>query len=249
MTSCGAGTYTVRKTRPSAVSSMPLLLLRRCSDKNGRSGSLAISVALTRRWRPLSTLVTTITARRAARSALRAVRMSSFMGRILLHLFHEHPDSAAAGQADLPGGLIGDAEFQHFRLAALDHIERLGDHGALDAAAGHRAEKIALLVDNEVRADRARRRAPGLDHRRQRHRAPVLAPILGGFENVVVGCEHGGPPLLQGRIASDERQIGRQPKVVTRFPIRHSPFRHSLYSMEYSASRHILQPCFRIAGD
>src|SRR5579862_8013576 len=196
MTSCGAGTYTVRKTRPSAVSSMPLLLLRRCSDKNGRSGSLAISVALTRRWRPLSTLVTTITARRAARSALRAVRMSSFMGRILLHLFHEHADSAAAGQADLPGGLIGDAEFQHFRLAALDHVERLGDHRALDAAARDRAEKIAFAVDDQIGADRARRRTPGLDHGGERHVAAVLAPILGGFEDVVIGREHELPPLF-----------------------------------------------------
>src|SRR5580658_4791147 len=37
-------------------------------------------------------------------------------------------------------------------------------------------------------------------------------------------------------------------KVFTASPIRHSPFRHSLYSYEYSASRNLLHPGFGIAG-
>src|SRR5271154_3317060 len=86
----------------------------------------------------------------------------------LFHLLHKHPDRAAAGQADLPGGFVGNAEFKHFGLAALDHVERLGDDGAFDAAAGHRTEEIAVLVDDQIRADRTRRRAPGFDHGRQR---------------------------------------------------------------------------------
>jgi hypothetical protein len=94
--------------------------------------------------------VTTITGRRAARSAL------SFGERLELHdqpdLLDEHPDGAAAGQPDIPGGLVGDAEFQHFRLAALDHVERLGHHRALDAAAGDRAEERAVVVDDEAGA-------------------------------------------------------------------------------------------------
>src|ERR1700726_3939283 len=81
--------------------------------------------------------------------SLFAIRYSLFaIRRFLVHLLHEHPDGAAAGQADFPGGLVGDAEFQHFRLAAVDHVERLGDDGPFDAAAGHRAEEIALVVDD-----------------------------------------------------------------------------------------------------
>jgi hypothetical protein len=42
----------------------------------------------------------------------------------------------------------------------------------LDAAARDRAEKIALAVDDEMRTDRARGRAPGLDHGGERDAAP-----------------------------------------------------------------------------
>src|SRR6478736_6995147 len=81
----------------------------------------------------------------------------------LFHLLHEHPDGAAAGEPHLPGGLVGDAELEHSRLAAVDHIERLGDHRAFDTAARHRAEEVSLLVDHQIGADRPRRRAPGLN--------------------------------------------------------------------------------------
>ena len=50
------------------------------------------------------------------------------------------------------------------------------------------SEEIALVVDDEVRADRPRRRAPGLDHRGERDAAPGLAPVLGGFEDVFVAA-------------------------------------------------------------
>ena len=30
----------------------------------------------------------------------------------------------------MPGGFVGDAEFQHFRLATLDHVDRVGDDRA-----------------------------------------------------------------------------------------------------------------------
>src|SRR5262249_55272302 len=118
---------------------MPLLPLRRCSDSTALSGSLAMSAAFTSRCSPLSTSVTTMAPRRAARSALRAVRSESFIpcsqfvmrkpseatpsGMTLIYLFHQHADLAATGEADLPGGLIGDAEFQHFGFAGVDHIE------------------------------------------------------------------------------------------------------------------------------
>src|SRR5262245_5051676 len=106
-----------------------------------------------------------------------------------LHLLHIDADRPAAGEADLPGGLVGDAEFERLGLAALDHVERLGDDRALDAAARHRAEEIALALDAEVRADRPRRRAPGLDHGGKRDAAALFAPFLGGLEDVVVARE------------------------------------------------------------
>src|SRR5262245_46591101 len=166
---------------------MPLLPLRMRLSSALASGSRAISAAFTSRCAPVATSVTTTAARRAARSVLSDVRMSSFT---LVHLLHVDPDLSAAGEADLPGGLVGDAEFERLRLAALDHVDRLGHDGTLDAAPRHRAEEVALLIDDQVRADRPGRRAPGLDHGRERNTAALLAPVLGGFENIFVACEH-----------------------------------------------------------
>src|SRR3954452_11120068 len=144
MTSFGDGTWTVRNTLPSGVSSMPLFAERRCFSRKSFSGSLRISVNFTSRCAPLSWLVTTMTARRAVRSSFSALRMSRCKG--LLHLLDEHLDLAAAGQPDLPGSLVGDAEFERLGLAAFDHVDGLGDHRAFDAAARHRAQEVALLV-------------------------------------------------------------------------------------------------------
>src|SRR5215216_6267858 len=66
----------------------------------------------------------------------------------LIHFFDQHPDGAAAGEANLPGGLVGDAEFQQLRLSTFDHVQGLGNHRAFDTAAGNRTEKITGLVDN-----------------------------------------------------------------------------------------------------
>src|ERR1700751_504107 len=124
---------------------MPLLPERRCSASAERSGSLARSAVFTNRCLPLSTLVTTIAARRAARSAFSAVRLSSFMASQrtddLVHLLHKHPNRAAARQAHLPSGFVGDAEVKHFWLAVFDHVQRFRDDGAFDTAPGHRAEE------------------------------------------------------------------------------------------------------------
>src|ERR1051326_5517618 len=98
--------------------------------------------------------------------------------------------SAALTSRCAPRGLVGDAELERLRLAALDHVERLGDHVALDAAARDRAEEIALVVDDEIRADRPRRRSPRLDHRRERNPASLFLPILGSFENVFLARKH-----------------------------------------------------------
>src|SRR5262249_47159942 len=106
-----------------------------------------------------------------------------------LHLLDVHADGAAAGESDLPGGLVGDAEFESLGLAALDHVKRLGHDRALDAAARHRAEEIALAAADKVRAGRPRRRAPRLDHGGERDAAALFAPLLGGLEDVVVARE------------------------------------------------------------
>src|SRR6185369_14470873 len=176
MTSCAGGTCTVRNTLPSGVSSIPLLPLRMCFSINACSGSPATSAALTSRCSPLATSVTTTAARRAARSAFNACRTSSFTSAYFLHI---NADGATAGQADLPGRFICDAEFEHLRFAALDHVHRFGHHGALDAAAGYGSEEVTVVVNDEVRADRSRRRAPCLDHRCKRNLAPVFPPFFG----------------------------------------------------------------------
>src|SRR5262245_18211450 len=190
MTRRGDGTCTVRKTLPCGVSAGPLLPERSRAASSSLSGSLATSAALTRRCSPVASLVTTITARRAARSALRPLRMSSFIGPSI-HLLHVNADRAAARQADLPGRLVGDAELQRLRLAALDHVDRLGDHRAFDAAARYAPQELALVVDHQVRADRARRRAPGLHYGRERDPAALLAPVLGRLQDVFIARQHG----------------------------------------------------------
>src|SRR5580704_16279632 len=185
---------------------MPLLPIRRCFSSTSLSGSPPTSARLTSRCAPLATSVTTMAARRAARSLLSVVKMASFTSasrklaspecdaRPLLDLLQIDPDGAAAGEPDLPGGLVGDAEFERLGFALLDHVERFGHHRALHAAARDRAQEIALVVDDQVRADRPRRRAPGLHHGGERHPAPGVAPVLGGFEDVFVAGEraHGG---------------------------------------------------------
>src|ERR1700730_11066087 len=195
MTRRGGGTWTVKKTRPCGLSAMPLLPMRRCFSNRSLSGSPATSAPLTRRWEPLATSVTTIAARRAARSLLSADKMASFtcasldLARASLDLLQIDPEGAAAGEAHLPGSLVGDAEFERLGRAVLDHVERFRHHRAFDAAARDRAQEVALIVDDQVGADRPRRRAPGLHHGGERHTAPRLAPVLGRLENIFVPRE------------------------------------------------------------
>src|ERR1043166_5107573 len=191
MTSFVGGTCTLKNTRPSGESAGPLLPERSRASRISRNGSAATSAALTSRCAPLSALVTTMAPRRAARSAFRARSISRRIAvSRLVHLLHVPGGGPAAGQAGAPRRLVGDPELEGLRLAALDHVERLGHHVALDAPARDRAEEIALIVDHQVRADRPRRRSPGLDHGRERNAAPRFAPVLGGFENVFLARKH-----------------------------------------------------------
>src|SRR5262249_40942743 len=158
-----------------------------------RSGSMATSAPVTKRWAPDATSVMMTAARRAARSALSILRMlrrigiplhlTEFVGAAernvptptlssmwherstawagaksaplpsFLHFLHIDPDGAAARQADLPGGVVGNAEFQHLGLAAVDDVNGFGDHRAFDATARHRAEKIPIPIDDKVGTD------------------------------------------------------------------------------------------------
>src|SRR4051812_30102191 len=106
-----------------------------------------------------------------------------------IHLLDEDADRAAARQAHLPRGLVCNAELERFRLAALDYVERLGHHRPLDAATRYGSEKITLIIDHQVRADRPRRGTPGLDHGRERDPASGPLPVLGRFQNVFIARE------------------------------------------------------------
>src|ERR1700722_12685348 len=163
--------------------------MRNCLESSAAKGSAAKSLALTRRCSPLAVSVTTITGRRAARSALSSLSVASFT--YLPNLLNKHADCAAAGQTDIPGGLVGDAEFEHPGFAAGDHVQRLGDDGALDAAARDRAQERPVIVDHKVGASRPRRRPPGFDDGGQRHTVAGLLPVFGGLQNVFVAIEHG----------------------------------------------------------
>src|SRR5580700_10055193 len=88
--------------------------------------------------------VASVTARRLARALWSAARVFACMGSV--HLLDEHLDLAAAGEADVPGLLVGDAEIEQPRLAVLDRGQRLLDDRALDAAARHRAHHGAAVI-------------------------------------------------------------------------------------------------------
>src|ERR1700752_4869519 len=154
------GAYTLRNNFLSFASIVPLLPMRNCLDNSARRGSAAKSFAFTSHCSPVAVSVTTTTGRRAARSALSSLSVASFTSIALFPTFarrrsspdllDEDADGAAAGQADIPGGLVGNNEFKHLPLAAGDHVERLGDDSAFHATAGDRAQKSAFIVDDET---------------------------------------------------------------------------------------------------
>jgi hypothetical protein len=78
----------------------------------------------------------------ASRCCLR--RGNAPSARPSFHRLDEDLHAAAAGQPDLPGLLVADAEFQQLRAAGGHHLRRGVDHRALDAAAGHRADEMPV---------------------------------------------------------------------------------------------------------
>src|SRR6185295_19958648 len=166
---------------------MPLLAIRRRLSRTVFKGSLATSPALTKRCSPLATSVTSTAARRAARSAFSACRTSIFTSAYFLDV---DTDGAATGQANFPCGFVGHAKFKHLWRAAFDHVHRFSHHGALDAATRYGSKEVTLIVDDQVRADRPRRRSPCLYDGCECNLSPVFAPLLGGLENVFIARKH-----------------------------------------------------------
>src|SRR6516164_8184317 len=197
------GAYTLRNSFLSFASIVPLLPMRNCLDNSARKGSAAKSLALTSRCSPVAVSVTTIAGRRAARSTLSSLSVSSFTAIALIpkfvrrrhssDLLDEDADGAAAGQADIPGSLVGNTEFEHLRFAARNHVQRLGDDSAFNAPARNRAQKSAFIVDDEAGSGRPGRRTPGLDHGGKRDAMARLLPVLSRLENVFVAIEHVRP--------------------------------------------------------
>ena len=80
-------------------------------------------------------------------------------------------DLAAARQADAERLVVGDAVGEEPRLAAGKDLAGRLDDLALDTSAGDGSSQLAAFGDDQLRADRPRRRAPGRDD--ARHRDPV----------------------------------------------------------------------------
>jgi hypothetical protein len=99
---------------------------------------------------------------------------------------------SAARQAPARRVLIGDAVSDELRLVRRNLAAlHLVDQVVLDAPAGDRAGDLPIVADRDHRADRARRRAPGLDDRAERYAVSRLAPRFGAAEDFDVYAVHG----------------------------------------------------------
>src|SRR3546814_4960872 len=125
--------------------------------------------------------VTTATERLAARASRTASRMAVFMSRA-----RHRPGPCPAGEADVTGLFVADAEVEQLRLAGLDDVDRFEDDRTFDAAAGDGALEGAGLVDDELAADGAGRRAPGGDDGGERHTLAGAAPRGGLLQDLVL---------------------------------------------------------------
>jgi len=161
--------------------------MRNCLASSTRSGSAAMSAALTSRCSPLAVSVTTINGRRAARSTLTCASVSSFtIGRL---------------SRRTPDGAPQDSPTFHAVSSATPNSSIFGWPLAITSSASvttapRRSRRTpnqegAVIVDDEARACGARRRAPGFDHGGERHAVTGLLPVLGRLQNVFVAIEHG----------------------------------------------------------
>ena len=83
-----------------------------------------------------------------------------------VQLLDKDVDGPATGQAHVPDHVLGDAEVQFARSAAVQDVHHLLIDGGLDAAAADRARHAASRGDDHLGAHRPRCRADDADHRR-----------------------------------------------------------------------------------
>ena len=128
-------------------------------------------------------------------------------------LLDEDVDLAAAGQADAERHLVGDpVGEQPWRTAPKNLLG--GEHDiALDTAAGDRPFEIAAVADEQLRADRTRRRFPRRHDRGDSHLAPHLAPTHGPLQRLVHRNQSSSGALSdRGRPCEDPRaRAARRP--------------------------------------
>jgi hypothetical protein len=164
---------------------VPLLSLRKRRRTSSRCASVsrvaADLVAGHQRLRAVGE------ARDDGRRALGSALGEQALDKFIVRAFDEHLHAPAAGETHFPGALVGDAEFEQARLAVGDGGLRLADDGALDAAAGDRADEGAARLDREMAALRPRRGTPGLHHGGQRHALAGGAPAAQLREEFFVG--------------------------------------------------------------
>ena len=122
----------------------------------------------------------------------------------------EDLDLTAAGQSHVERIVVGDAVGDQLRRAGLQHLLGAQHDIGLDAAARDRAGHLAVLGDQQPRAQRARRRALGVDHRGNGEWPPLVQQPLGVREHVshVVNRSHPRPPPANPAAAADAA-IGR----------------------------------------
>src|ERR1700686_276084 len=85
---------------------------------------------------------------------------------------------SATGKADLERDIVGHAEGSDLGLAGLEHLLRLLEDRALDAAVGNGAGHLARPGDPHLRTQGPRAGSPCLDHRRERDVLALARPLL-----------------------------------------------------------------------
>ena len=95
-----------------------------------------------------------------------------------LQSFDENLDMSATGESDLERDIVGHAESRDLGLAALEHLLRLLEHSALDAAIGYGARHLARPRHQHLRSKGPWARTPRLDHCRERDVLALAGPLL-----------------------------------------------------------------------
>src|SRR4051812_10637918 len=127
------------------------------------------------------------------------------MARSPVEGFHEEVDRAATGEADGEGLVVGVAERDDTPLTLTrEHLERGGDHRALDAAAGDRAGDLAVVAHRHGRAGITRRRALQRDDARHRHAVAAGAPALDVVQDLFHALTF-SPETMRASCSNDAR--------------------------------------------